>query len=163
VSVGLAAGSQTAAVTGAQGNVTVANNALKFQIGANAGQTVSFSFDKVTSSSLGVGGSAKFANLGAIDTSDATEALKVIDQAISDVSSLRGRLGAFQSNTLESNANNLQTSIENTVASESVVRDTDFASEIANFTKFQTQLQAGTTVLGNANQLTQLVAGLLRG
>ena len=69
---------------------------------------------------------------------------------------------AVQQQTLESNANNLRTTLENTTAAESVIRDTDFASEIANFTKFQTQMQAGSTVLGNANQLTQLVAGLLR-
>ena len=62
----------------------------------------------------------------------------------------------------ESTANNLRNTLENTVSAESVIRDTDFASEIANFTKFQTQMQAGSTVLGNANQITQLVAGLLR-
>ena len=44
-----------------------------------------------------------------------------------------------------------------------MIRDTDFASEIANFTKLQTQMQAGATVLGNANQMTSLVATLLRG
>lgn len=164
VAIGLAAGSQTATVAAAaQGTVDVTNNALKFQIGANSGQTVSFSFDKVSSSSLGAGSSDLFGNLSQITTANGAEALKVIDAAINDVSSLRGRLGAFQSNTLESNANNLRTTLENTTAAESVIRDTDFASEIANFTKFQTQLQAGTTVLGNANQLTQLVAGLLRG
>ncbi|WP_020470509.1 flagellin N-terminal helical domain-containing protein [Zavarzinella formosa] len=145
------------------GNVNVVDNSLKFQIGANAGQSVSFSFDKVDTSSLGTGASSLYSNLSQISTANGTESLKVIDQAISDVSNLRGRIGAFQSNTLESNANNLQTSLQNTTASESVVRDTDFASEIANFTKAQTQLQAGTTVLGNANQLTSLVASLLRG
>ena len=79
------------------------------------------------------------------------------------MSTLRGRLGAFQTNTLQSNANNLQTAIQNTTSAESVVRDTDFSTEIAKFTKLQTQLQAGATVLGNANQLTTLVATLLRG
>jgi len=44
-----------------------------------------------------------------------------------------------------------------------VIRDTDFASEIANFTRLQTQTQAGSTVLGNANHSTDLIASLLRG
>ncbi|MBX9623757.1 MAG: flagellin, partial [Gemmataceae bacterium] len=95
-------------------------------------------------------------------TADAQDAIKVVDQAIADVSSLRGKLGAFQANTLESTATNLRATLENTTAAESVIRDTDFANEIATFTKLQTQMQAGATVLGNANQLTTLVAGLLR-
>ena len=162
VSLGLAAGSGTTSVTGAQGNVNVVNNSLTFQVGANSGETVKVSFDKLSTSSLGAGGSDLFANLGAITTANGGEALKAIDKAIADVTELRGRLGAFQSNTLESTANNLRNTLENTTAAESVIRDTDFASEIANFTKFQTQMQAGSTVLGNANQITQLVAGLLR-
>ena len=98
-----------------------------------------------------------------IHANGAQDAIKVIDQAISDVSSIRGKLGAFQANTLESNANNLRATLENTTAAESIIRDTDFASEIATFTKLQTQLQAGATVLGNANQITSLVAALLQG
>jgi flagellin len=164
VSVSIAAATATSIATmnGAQGNVNVQNNSLTFQVGANAGETVRVGFDKLSTSSLGVGGSNLFSNLSQITTSNGGEALKAIDKAISDVTELRGRLGAFQSNTLESTANNLRNTLENTVSAESVIRDTDFASEIANFTKFQTQMQAGSTVLGNANQLTQLVAGLLR-
>jgi flagellin len=71
-------------------------------------------------------------------------------------------LGAFQQNTLNSTANNLRVSLENTVASESVIRDTDYAAEVSDFTKFQVQLQAGATVLTNANQISSLVAQLLR-
>jgi flagellin len=167
VSFALAAGSTTTAVTGAQGNVNVVDRSLQFQIGANAGQTASVAFDKLDTGALGIGANgAGTANLGAVDVRNfagAQDAIRVVDQAINDVSSLRGRLGAFQSNTLESNANNLRTTLENTTAAESVVRDTDFAAEIASFTKYQVQLQAGASVLGNANQITQLVAGLLRG
>jgi flagellin len=164
VSVSFAASAAGAAdtVTGAQGNVNVVNNSLTFQVGANSGETVKVSFDKLNTANLGVGGSDLYANLGAITTANGGEALKAIDKAIADVTELRGRLGAFQSNTLESTANNLRNTLENTTAAESVIRDTDFASEIANFTKFQTQMQAGGTVLGNANQITQMVAGLLR-
>ncbi|MBL8203983.1 MAG: flagellin [Blastocatellia bacterium] len=139
---------------------------LTFQIGPNTNQTVSLTLKAVNTNALGVDANAQVANLSAIDVStsgSAQDAVQVIDKAISDVSSLRSTLGAFQANTLESNANNLRASLENTVAAESVIRDTDFATEIANFTRAQVQLQAGSTVLGNANQIPQLVASLLRG
>jgi flagellin len=146
--------------------VNVQDGTLTFQIGANAGQTAELAFNKVTTDALGQNTpNSQFANLRDIDvstTQGSQDALAVIDRAIDQVSTMRGDLGAFQANTLESTANNLRTTLENTIAAESIIRDTDFASEIANFTKFQTQIQAGTTVLGNANQLTQLVAGLLR-
>jgi flagellin len=167
VRIAEASSGSTATVTGAQGTVVVSNNALSFQIGANSGQTTTFSFDQIASTSLGVGVNGNtFSNIGAIDVTTAAGAqssLAVIDQAINDVSTLRGRLGAFQSNSLESNANNLRASLENTIAAESVIRDTDFAQEIADFTRSQVQLQAGSSVLGNANQIPQLVASLLRG
>ena len=88
--------------------------------------------------------------------------LAVVDAAINDVTNLRGTLGAFQANTLESTANNLRATLENTTNAESVIRDTDFASEIANFTKNQVLVQAGTAMLSNANQIPQLVLSLLR-
>jgi flagellin len=165
VSLALNAGSTTQTVTGAQGNVTVVDNSLMFQIGANAAQTAKIGLDRVTSASLGLNVSGvQFTNLDGIDIrsqSGAQDAIKVIDQAVSDVTNLRGRLGAFQQQTLESTANNLRATLENTTAAESVIRDTDFAQETANFTKNQVLLQAGTTVLANANQIPQVVLALL--
>jgi len=167
-SVGVTAGQTAAAASATTVNVT--DNSLVFQIGANAKETAKISLDKVTSDSLAVGvaglSSANTTDLSKIDVTSqagAQDAIKVVDSAINQVSNLRGRLGAFQSNTLESNARNLSATLENTTAAESVIRDTDFATEIANFTRLQTQVQAGSTVLGNANQTTQLVAQLLRG
>jgi flagellin len=112
---------------------------------------------------VGVTGN-QLASLDAIDVTSATksqDALGVIDAAIDDISKLRGDLGAFQQNTLESTANNLRATLENTVSAESVIRDTDFAEEIENFTKQQVLVQAGTNVLKNATQSSQLVLGLL--
>lgn len=160
-----ASGLATNALT--DGIVNVSDNSLVFQLGANAGQTSSIAFDKVTSSALGTGvANVAFGSLSQISvttTSGAQDSIEVVDAAIAEVSNLRGRLGAFQQNTLESNANNLRATLENTIAAESVIRDTDFAEEIANFTKQQVLLQAGSTVLGNANQIPQLIASLLRG
>lgn len=149
----------------AQGTVSVADNSLTFQIGANQNQTANIAVDRVTTSALGFGVTGnQFNNLSEIDITSAAkanDAIGVIDAAIDDVTSTRGALGAFQQNTLESTANNLRATLENTVNAESVIRDTDFAEEIANFTRNQVLVQAGTSVLSNANQLPQLVLSLL--
>jgi flagellin len=130
---------------------------LTFQTGANDGDTATIDMEDMQSSALGIDS----LDIGA--GGDPSAALQAIDDAIATVSQFRATLGAFQANNLESNANTLRTALENTVAAESVIRDTDFATEIATFTKLQTQMQAGATVLGNANQMTALVAQLLRG
>lgn len=167
VAAGLTTGSSTTTVTGPQGNVTVSDNSLVFQIGANANQTVKVTVDRVATNALGLNvAGVQFANLGAIDVrsqSGAQDSIKILDQAISDVTNLRGRLGAVQQQTLDSNANNLRTTLENTTSAESVIRDTDFAAETANMAKYQVLMQVGTTVLQNSNQTSQLVLNLLRG
>jgi flagellin len=73
---------------------------------------------------------------------------------------LRGTLGATQ-NRFESTINNLQVTTENLAASESRIRDTDMALEMVDFTRHQILLQAGTAMLGQANQLPQGVLRLL--
>jgi flagellin len=165
IQFGEASGNATATVTGAQASINVTNNSLKFQIGPNKDQTASVAIDKINPTSLGVGvTNNQFANLSSIDiqTFDgAQDSLGVIDKAIDDVTNLRGTLGAFQQNTLASTANNLRATLENTVSAESVIRDTDFAEEISSFTRSQVLVQAGTSVLSNANQIPQLVLSLL--
>jgi flagellin len=152
-------------VTGAQGEVTVTDNSLVFQIGPNQHQTAEINIDRVNPESLGIGVNAnQFANLDEIDitsASKAQDAIGVIDAAINEVTTMRGRLGAFQQNTLEATANNLRTTLENSVNAESVIRDTDFAEEIAKFTQHQVLVQAGTSILSSANQASQLVLSLL--
>ncbi len=154
----------TTAVAGS--TVTVTNGTLVFQIGANAGQTASLAINKATSDAIGLNvAGVQFTSLKQVDvttTQGAQDTIKVVDQAINDITNQRGTLGAFQANTLQSTANNLQITLNNTTAAESTIRDTDFASEIANFTKLQVQLQAGTTVLGIANQIPQNILALLQ-
>ena len=87
----------------------------------------------------------------------------MIDAAIDDVATLRGDLGAFQQNTLESTANNLRATLENTVNAESVIRDTDFAAETATLTQNNILQQAGTAVLATANSQPQIALSLLGG
>ncbi|MEP3482285.1 MAG: flagellin [Fuerstiella sp.] len=165
VSLG-AATDPTDTVTGAQGDINVVNNSLVFQIGANQNQTASIAINAVSSNSLGLGETGnQFASLADIEVTSASksqDALGVIDAAIDDITTLRGDLGAFQQNTLTSTSNNLRTTLENTINAESIIRDTNFAEEISNFTNQQVLVQAGTSVLGNANQLTQGILSLLQ-
>jgi flagellin len=106
----------------------------------------------------------QFTSLAAIDvttTAKAQDAVGVIDQAISDVSTQRSALGAFQTNTLEATTNSLRATLQNTTAAESTIRDTDYSEEIANFTQGQVLQQAGLWVLSNANQVPQMIMSLL--
>ncbi|MGE5610932.1 MAG: flagellin [Bacillota bacterium] len=89
-------------------------------------------------------------------------AQRIIDKAVKQVANLRGRLGAFQKEILESNANSLSVTLENVTASESAIRDADFASETAALTRAQILVQANTSVLAQANSSPQNVLSLLR-
>jgi len=149
-------------------NAVEAATGAVYQIGANQNQTASVDISSAKTSDIGVVGSDTLASLltggsQTLTAGNAQSALAIIDQAIDDVTGLRSTLGAFQANTLESTANNLRATMENVVAAESVIRDTDFAAEIANFTKQQILQQAGVSVLANANQTPQLVLSLLQG
>jgi flagellin len=153
-------------VTGAQGTVAVTDNSLVFQIGANQNQTAKIAIQSIAPTGLGTGlVGNQFSSLNDINVTSATKAqdsLGVIDEAINEVTNLRGTLGAFQQNTLASTTSNLQATLENTVNAESVIRDTDFATDVANFTKSQVLVQAGSSVLKNANQQPQLALSLLQ-
>jgi len=92
---------------------------------------------------------------------DLGEAQKIVSAAISQVSSLRGRLGAFQRNTIGATVRNLNVSFENTQAAESTIRDADFAKETAGLTRSQILVNASTNVLALANQQPQSVLSLL--
>jgi flagellin len=103
------------------------------------------------------------ANLTASVTgTNAASALASIDAAITFVSTTRSDIGAYQ-NRLESTIANLGVAVENLSASESRIKDTDMAEEMTNFSKLQILQQAGTAMLGQANQLPQGVLSLLKG
>jgi len=89
------------------------------------------------------------------------EAQKVISKSINEVSELRGRLGAFQKNTLNPTIRNLGVAVENTEAAKSIIRDADFANETAELTRSQILSQAASNSLLLANQQPQQVLQLL--
>ncbi|MFG0291172.1 MAG: flagellin [Rhodopirellula sp. JB044] len=94
-------------------------------------------------------------------TNDVNGAAKIIDEVINKVTSLRGRLGAFQATSLESNLVSLNETLANLEEAESSIRDADFAQESANLTRAQILVQSGTNVLSLANQNPQNVLSLL--
>lgn len=94
--------------------------------------------------------------------SDATGAAKIVDEVITKVVELRGRLGAFQKTTVDSNIVSLSDLLNNLTEAESSIRDSDFAQESAMLTRAQVLVQSGTAVLGIANQNPQNVLSLLR-
>ena len=88
-------------------------------------------------------------------------AQRIVDSAIKDIAVLRGKLGAFQKNTIDTNINSLKVTLENVTAAESAIRDADFASESAAMTRAQILQQSSTSVLSIANTTPQSVLGLL--
>jgi flagellin len=92
---------------------------------------------------------------------NAGAASRILERAVRQVAVLRGRLGAFEKNTLETNINSLSVALENVTASESSILDADFAAETAALTRAQILTQAGTSVLATANTTPQSVLSLL--
>jgi flagellin len=90
-----------------------------------------------------------------------TDAQRVVSEAIKQVSSMRGRMGAFQKNVVGATIRSLGVNIENTAAAQSVIRDADFAAETASLTRWQTLVSSATNVLGLANQQPQSALQLL--
>ena len=148
------------------GFVHVSQNSLAFQIGPNQGQLRRISVDSMSPDQLsnGVENDSNFHSLSEIDVLDADaaqDALLLIDQAIDDVSTMRGNLGSFQKNALEANLHGLRVSKENLTASESQLADTDMAQEMSSLVKNQILLASGTAMLAQANQVPQSVIQLL--
>lgn len=130
---------------------------ITLQIGANEGQTMSFTLDDMSAAALGVGGNK-------IDLSSQTTAQKAttaIDEAIKKVSASRGKMGAVQ-NRLEHTIANLDTAAENMQTAESRIRDTDMAEEMVNYSKTNILAQAGQAMLAQANQSNQGILTLLQ-
>ena len=148
------------------GNVHVSQNSLAFQIGPNQGQMRRISVQSIDPEHLskGVVNESSFRNLSEIDVLNADAAqdsLLMIDEAIDEISSMRGNLGSFQRNSLEANLHGLRVSKENLTASESQLADTDMAQEMSDLVKNQILLSSGTAMLAQANQVPQSVIQLL--
>ncbi len=150
-------------------NFAITGGGAKFQLGAQVSnnQQQSIGIQSVAASNLGdnnvgflsdvvTGGSSSLVG------GNAASASKIIDLAINQVAVLRGKLGAFEKNTLATNQAALNVTIENVTSSESTIRDANFAIETSNLTRSQILVQAGTSVLATANSTPQNVLSLLK-
>jgi flagellin len=92
---------------------------------------------------------------------DAQKSLASIDTAIEKVSSVRGQLGAIE-NRLESTIKNTSISIENLSAARSRIKDVDIAEETSEMAKRNILMQAGTSMLAQANSVPKMALALLQ-
>ncbi len=162
------------------------NYKTTFQVGANQGQSFAIEFKDMRSDALGVTGTVAGGEatnkavytktldvtngtddnaveyaLDVSTTTNASNAIKVLDEAITSVSAERSKMGAYQ-NRLEHTINNLGTTSENLSAAESRIRDVDMAKEMMEFTKNNILSQAAQSMLAQANQQPQKVLQLLQ-
>ncbi|WP_330381841.1 flagellin N-terminal helical domain-containing protein [Defluviitalea phaphyphila] len=155
-------------------NGNLSTVSVYLQVGANEGQSITFTIGDMSAEALGltsiavtIGGTSITDSLADIVsnasvTGDVISSLtSVIDDAIELVSNERSKLGAVQ-NRLEHTINNVDVAAENLQASESRIRDADMAEEMMNFTKSNILQQAATAMLAQANQAPQNVLQLLR-
>ncbi len=178
------------AATGDGNTLSISNSTLDLSLTVAAGSTTAVNFDITGGGALFQLGGDVVSNqqarlgIGSLSTAklggtagrlfelgkgrekslakDITGAADVIDEVINKVTGLRGRLGAFQRTTLESNSVSLNDTLANLNEAQSSIRDADFAKESANLTRAQILVQSGTSVLGIANQSSQSVLSLLR-
>ncbi len=152
-----------------QSTFNITGGGATFSLGSKVREAdkASLGIGAVTTGSLGTKGvgyldSLKSGGDNAITGDSLNDAQKIVDSAIKQVAQLRGRLGAFQKFTLGSTINNLGVALENVSASESAIRDTDFAEETAKLTRSQILSQAAQTVLAQANAAPQSALRLLQ-
>lgn len=132
--------------------------ALNFQTGANAADKVSLDLGPANVSTIGTAVAAlKFDN-----ATDAQASITAIQTQIQTVSTAQATLGATQ-NVLTATAQSIAVNSQNLTAANSQIADTDMASEMAKYSKENVLMQAGTAMLSQANQQSQLILKLLQG
>ena len=153
---------------GAIDAVTITGGGANFNLGPNVdiGNQVSIGISNVAGRNLGSTTNGFLSSLASgqdnnVVDGDLTQAQKIVNDAVKEVSTLRGRLGAFQKNTVGATIRSLGIALENTSAAESAIRDTDFAAETAELTRSQILVQAATSTLGISNSQPQSVLSLI--
>lgn len=124
------------------------------QVGAEAGIHIDVNLYQMNAKALGL------EDTNVRTTDDADQAIESIKRSIQYVSNVRSYYGAIQ-NRLEHTINNLNNITENTTAAESQIRDTDIATEMVGHSNNQILMQAGTSMLSQANQSSQMILSLL--
>lgn len=129
---------------------------VSIQIGANEGQTIAISIPSVSAAALNI----QYCNV--CTRKGASSAIGVFDAAIERISSVRSKLGAYQ-NRLDSAVSSLDTSTENLTEACSRIEDVDMSEEMTRYTQYSVLVQAGTSMLAQANNQPQTILQLLQG
>lgn len=136
---------------------------VTFQVGANAGDTLTATFSSVEGNS-GLGGLGfnwgNAATGGTVIDLSNTSALTSLTSAINNISSMAATLGAVQ-NRLQYTSDSISSTEQNLSASNSQIKDVNMAQEMTNMTQQQILEQAGTSMLAQANSQPQLILKLL--
>ena len=155
--------------TGDKDAGTITGGGANFNLGpqVNIGNQVSLGIGNIAARNLGSEENGYLSQLTAgseanVVDGDLGRAQKIVNDAIVDVTSLRGRLGAFQKNTVGASIRSLGVALENTSAAESSIRDTDFAEETSKLTRAQVLQQSATSILALANSAPQSALSLLQ-
>jgi flagellin len=137
---------------------------VQFQVGPDAGQSVSFALPETFARNLGTGviPGKSLADIDLTTANGAQDAMQIVQAAVAQVATLRGQIGSFQKNVLETGQQYLQTANQNLTASDSNIRDADMAAEMTEFTRLQVLEQSGLAVLAQANQAPQSILTLLK-
>jgi len=126
----------------------------KLQVGTEADQVITINISTIAASAIGI------ASMNVSSHDGAKTAISAIKGAISEVNRRRSDLGAVQ-NRLEHTIKNLDNVAENTQAAESLIRDTDMATEMVKYSNNNILAQAGQSMLAQSNQSNQGVLSLL--
>lgn len=156
-------------VTKVPGNVVADNGAtvdlkqevtdmgtLRVHVGANENQIININLQEVSTESLGL------ENVNVYTHTNASKAISAVDSAITKLSGIRSKIGAYQ-NRLEHTTSNLEISEENLTAALSRIMDTDMAEEMTAYTQANVLAQAGTSMLAQANARPETALQLIQG
>jgi flagellin len=143
--------------TDAEVRITVLDaGPMDLQLGANEGQTMLVRIPRVDAITLGT-------NMANVCTQEGAEnAISIFDDAITSVTAIRAKLGAYQ-NRLDHAIANLDVGAENITEALSRIEDVDMAKEMSTFTQKNVLAQAGTAMLAQANERPQTILSLLQG
>jgi flagellin len=141
---------------------SISGQIMQLHIGANMDQRIEAFVGTMTAEALGLKGAQGLEEQISISTPEAANlAIGTIDNALKLVNKQRADLGAYQ-NRLEIASRGIAIAAENTQSSESVIRDTDMAAQMVEYTRDSILTQASTAMLAQANSQSQNVLALLQ-
>ena len=129
---------------------------ISIQIGANEGQTIDISIPSISCDALDI------SNVNVCTSKGAAKAISAFDDAIQNISAIRSKLGAYQ-NRLDSSVSSLDTTTQNLTEACSRIEDVDMSEEMTQYTQYSVLVQAGTSMLAQANNQPQTILQLLQG